>query len=227
MNKVLAAGISSQISVITTDAIHPLETMNPIHHPHIWNDCLGQSNCVLNMTTVTENVYDHFDERLDTQGAYISARQIGVKLKSRQSIIQATLDKYIGNVDVSETDPDSVCREMNEHALQVALNHLPQSRKDLFHQFGERIVFQQDSQIFMMEPLWAMKNLKIERTRWQNESVLMIGSPSFRLSVNMKWHNITMMAGLHYCKIVSPARLLEWMYTDSLRGRLGLLTGST
>jgi hypothetical protein len=169
---------------------------------------------------VTDLIYDDFEEDSNIQSPYISAREIKVKLKSLQSIIQVTSDENAGNLDTKITDPDTICQQINEHALQAAVKLMPKERLNLYIDNGPEIVFEKDYVFNMMEPLWSQNVVKMELQ--ENGKKLMVGSSAFVTSVNMEWKNITLMAGLHYCKLVSPARFVEWMYTDGLREKMGL-----
>ena len=42
-----------------TDSFHPTYQVDPIHYANIWNTCTspGDENCVLNTSTVTQNIY--------------------------------------------------------------------------------------------------------------------------------------------------------------------------
>lgn len=50
------------VSYYVVDAFHNVKDINPFHHPHLWNNCSAQeietSNCVLNLTTVTQLIYE-------------------------------------------------------------------------------------------------------------------------------------------------------------------------
>jgi hypothetical protein len=193
-----------------------MDTVNPIHHPHIWNACLNMREpCSLNVTTVSENSYELFDEALDMRSPYISAKEIRVKLKSKQSMIQVTWNDKIGAHNVALTDSNTLCQEINEYALQVAKKHLPKERLKLYEEVGIKVVFLQDIMISMVEPLWSYMPLRMVEDL--EKQILSISSPALLTSVNLQWKEITMMAGLHYCKLVSPARLAEYLFTDSLR----------
>jgi hypothetical protein len=218
-NNRLAKTIDPKLNIVTTDSIRPLEMMTPIHHPHIWNSCTDDpsSECTINVTTVSMPSFDNFDENFDYRGRYITASEIGSKMKSRQSFLEVTRDPEAGQLDLSLTEAGASCQSMNQYALEVALKHVPQDRVDLFHKYGTRVVFEKDRIWQSMEPLYAMSPLKFEEVRWQGNYVLMVGSPAFLSSVNMQWRNITLMAGLHYCKLASPARFAEWIMIDGLR----------
>ena len=46
-----------------------------------------------------------------------------------------------------------------------------------------------------------------------------IQSPMMHTDVDYK---IKAAAGFHYCKLLSPARAMEWLYIDGLRAKGGL-----
>lgn len=58
----------------------------------------------------------------------------------------------------------------------------------------------------------------------EDKKTVTVQSPMMRTPVD---YYIGSAAGFHYCKILSPFRVLEWMYTDSLLEFNGLKTLST
>ena len=206
-------------SMVTTDAIHSIDTFTPIHHPHIWNNCVNQHGCAVNVTTVSDTIFEGFDERTEMRSPFISAREIKVKFKSIQSIIEVTVDPDASKLDLKKTDPDTLCRDMNKYALKTARTFMPPDRLAMYDQYGPEIVFENDMVVGMMEPLWSKTVLKMEVDAHSRN--LVVGAGAFLTSVNMQWKNITLMAGLHYCKLASPARFVEIMLTDGLRNRFG------
>merc|ERR1712129_122371 len=62
------------VSQKNTDSFHPTYQVNPIHYANIWNTCadIGDADCVLNTSTVTQNIYPIAD-KVDTGGASSSA----------------------------------------------------------------------------------------------------------------------------------------------------------
>jgi hypothetical protein len=222
-NRVLVGPFRPAIRFEVRDAIHSLEMMNPIHHPHIWNSCVGQDSfCRVNVTTVSFNAYEPFDER-DGLSSSVSAREISVKLKSRQALLQAFSDPHAGSIPVSSIDGPSVCQEINQRAYEIARHALPAERLSLYASHGAQVVFEPDSVWRVWEPLWAMDPLvMIEKSTRSQKRVLAIRSPSFVTSVNLQMMNSTLVSGMHFCKLVSPARLFEYMFTDSLRSAMEL-----
>ena len=51
------------VTLDVTDSIHPVSDINPIHLPHVWNTCQAEKGCSLNITTVTQAVYEAGEDR--------------------------------------------------------------------------------------------------------------------------------------------------------------------
>jgi hypothetical protein len=187
---------------MTTDAIHPMEMMNPIHHPHIWNDCMYQGRCVLNITTVSNTIYDEVDEYDVSNNPYISGKEIAVKLKSEDSIWEA-----VTGDDVDPSPDINICQEINKVALNVALGALSNERRVLYNQFGQKIFLEPD-EVFLIEPLWSLKPLSIKTESRGTDDIILVTSPSFRTSAALKWKNVDLFAGnFNYLRIFRNALL--------------------
>jgi hypothetical protein len=48
----------------------------------------------------------------------------------------------------------------------------------------------------------------------QGKSIVIVRSPTLRTPKN---YYVRAVAGFHYCKLLSPARALEWIYIDSVK----------
>ena len=67
---------------------------------------------------------------------------------------------------------------------------------------------------------WATMDLQSSEIRdAKDKSEMTIQSPMMHTDVNYK---IKAAAGFHYCKLLSPARAMEWLYIDGLRAKGGL-----
>ena len=188
--------------------------MKPFHHPHIWNDCTKESgSCSLNITTITDNGYTPFEEYQEHQDSvFISANEILIKNKSKQSILEKTIDSQAGQKPVESMDPDTTCMDLNQHSLQIALEYLPTDRYEFYKKNGIPFEFEKDWSTIVY-PLWIMSPLKLEKRGNGMGRKWMIKSTSFLSSVHFQAKGFDLMAGLHYCKLVSPARLFELMMT--------------
>ena len=105
---------ANNFTVVTADAVHKVSDVNPIHLPHIWNNCTADpagANCTLKTTTVTYPMYSTFDA-LDTGFYPTSAYELRVKLKSAQSLLEAA---GFVNVDFQKSDvKPSICATINK-----------------------------------------------------------------------------------------------------------------
>ena len=66
-------------------------------------------------------------------------------------------------------------------------------------------------------PLWIFTSL--EYTSNKERTTYKVKSPTMKTPTDFP---IKASAGFHYCKILSPAYAMEWIYFDSLKARMSL-----
>jgi len=198
------------VTVHTTDAIHPVSDIRPIHLPHIWSDpCPSEKGCVINVTTVSYPVYATLDP-LDTGFYQTSATELKVKLKSRQSMWIAAGRK---NVNFTETDVNvNSCADINKQSYQWALDNAGPEALARFKKIGTPLLFGDDIFLGNAGPLWIENPLQFNWAK--DKSSVTVRAPCSHTPVD---YSIKSAAGFHYCKILSPARAMEWIYIDGLR----------
>ena len=70
---------------------------------------------------------------------------------------------------------------------------------------------------FSSGPCWIWTELSYEESADGSEVV--VQAPYFATEYDFP---LPMSAGFHYCKVLSPARALEWIYVDGLRAKYSL-----
>ena len=73
------------------------------------------------------------------------------------------------------------------------------------------MVVGKDTEVIIF-PIWSSEDLKFATTTASGRAQLTVSSPAMKYSVDMP-----IIGGLHFCKLLSPARAIEWMYVDGLR----------
>ena len=198
------------------DEFHPV-TQIPFHLPEILSNCsVSSTSCVVNTSTVSDNIYEEGD-KLDTGFFSTSAKEIRAKIKSRQVMWMAAGYK---NVDFNATDGPalSLCKVVNENTYASALNTLTSAAGrtlSRFLNYGVPMVMVKDRGPYNAGPLWIFNSL--EYTKAKNSTGGDIIEVSSATLVTPDKYYIQLSAGMHYCKLLSPARVLEWVYVDGLR----------
>ena len=201
----------TKAKLLDKDAFHPVYQTNPVHFPHILNNCSKPDNCILLTVTVTQNIYDVGDN-LDTAFLATSASEIKAKLKSRQSILEAV---GYANVDFNTSDGSSICRVINQESYEWAKRNAGNKTLARFERVGVPIVMGEDKGPYNAGPLWIWTPLSLsKKTNSSGGAVLEVRAPMMRTPTD---YFIKAFAGVHYCKLLSPARTTEWIYVDGLR----------
>jgi len=202
--------------------------------------CSDPYNCKLSLTTITQVMYEvgsEFDiwrilvgsDAIDTAFLPISGHELKTKMKSRQALWQAA------NVSSAMTD-DSLerldgidaarCAEINVAAIETAFNMLPENTRKRYENVGQHM---QAANVDLKipcggGPCWIWDPIRYIQD--DDNNILTIMSPSFNEpngnpfpcgEKNVEGKLLPCPAGMHYCKLLSPARAIEWMYVDSLR----------
>jgi hypothetical protein len=212
-------------TVHAADAFHDVSDEHPFHLPNIWNTCKSPIGCDLNVTTLTMNVGGSGALFPNGTGAPLSALELRTKMKSRTTLYKAVGLKPPSNVDKNFT----VCREANQEAWDWALSNAEASVKQRFEANGEPFVMVDDKEapIGLTGPTWIKKTLEYTRVKSSGSSN---SNSSTHIEVQ-SWtfvvgdfpiHSKYLPTGMHYCKLLSPARAMEWIYTDSLRAKLSV-----
>lgn len=202
----------SDVKILSTDAIHPVSGISPIHLPHVWSPkCAQEQGCTINVTTVSYPVYSALDG-LDTGFYYTSASEIKVKLMSRQAMWLAA---GVANVNYNETDVNvNTCRDINRQSYEWAKANAGEAALARFEKIGQPLEFGDDIFLGNAGPLWIENPLKY--TEASDKSKVTITAPCTHTPID---YAIKSAAGFHYCKVLSPARAMEWIYIDGLRNK--------
>lgn len=217
----MAYGIQGPYSSITNDAFHDVSDTHPFHLPHIFNKCeKPDSACVLNVTTVTMPLEKAGPLWPQGKAAPKSILEFRTKFKSREAIaVDANDPTASGDLDKSA----DVCKNINKAAYDWALSHAEASVRARFDKLGEPFVMVDDvDQTFgITGPEWIKDELVFKRvpdstsptkTRVEVQSwKFVVGNTN---KGDVPWF---LPVGMHYCKLLSPARAMEWIYTDSMR----------
>ncbi len=204
-------------TVNDTDAFHPVYQINPVHLPHVNSNCsTPTSSCVVQTNTVTQNVYDILDG-LDTGFVSTSASEMRVKLKSRQAVMEGAGYK---NVDFNTSDGSSICKVINQASYDWALQNAHASTVARFQKNGVQMVMGEDLGPYNEGPLWIWTSLSYKDSQDSSGRQIRVVS-SVMMHTPTKYF-ISAAAGMHYCKLLSPARVTEWIYVDGLRKYYGI-----
>jgi hypothetical protein len=237
----IVAGLSSSSSPSPAVAglqLSSVDTMQPTsssHAPHIHGGgeerqssdnpgdgktpplCANPSECTLDVTTVTEHKYnenaaDAIANWMDTGFAPVSAFEMKTKMKSRQSIWHAA---GLVNTTFSESDALglSLCAEIQQAAIDYATARVPAATRTRFEKYGQTLVIGPD---VSGSPTW--ENTDMVWAEDDEENIVNVQA----IAHSTDNSGSSTSAGVHYCKVLSPARVMEWMYTDGLRNMLGL-----
>ena len=210
MAQVMMGGLPAS-QIVDRDEFHPVYQI-PVHLPKIDNNCSSPSpSCVLSTHTVSQCVYEIMDD-LDTGSTPISAEEIRCKMSSRQAIMEAI---GVKNISFNETDGSSICKVINQQSYLFAMNAASNKTVERFKNLGQNLTFGEDLGPYNAGPLWIWDPLKYKTvTDSKGRQVVEIRSPMMRTPTD---YPVELAAGFHYCKLLSPARALEWIYVDGLR----------
>jgi hypothetical protein len=141
----------------------------------------------------------------DDGSDFASAIEIATKLRSRQATYNASA---AANQSVA-LDSGDRCADINQAAIDWALaNASPKARQSFKH---SEVTFKPMPDVKPFPPagpFWIWKYLQYEL---QGKTLEMTAPFAFyALDANPYG------AGNHYCKLLSPARVMEWIYTASL-----------
>jgi hypothetical protein len=171
------------------------------------------------MTTLTQPLLKAGDLFPNASSAPVSAYELKTKMKSREAVWEAA---GFGKQDTDKTDKNmSMCRAINQQAWDWALGHADSAVRADFEKNGEPFVMVDDkaAPIGVTGPQWIKDELvytrssgTVEVQSWQ----FVVGNTN---QGDVPWF---FPVGMHYCKLLSPARAMEWIYTDGLRNGLGL-----
>ena len=210
----LMAGLDG-VELAVQDNFHRVYTVTPVHLPEIENQCSqGQTDCKLTSQTVTENLYSTVDDLFDTGFQSITASEMRCKMMSRQSFQKAA---GVPNPDFDVTDAPSICAQINQAALDWALDNTGSRTMDRYKKLGEQMEMGEDEGPYNAGPLWIWTYMDYKEEDVTNGvKKEVVRSPMMKTPTD---YPISSAAGFHYCKLLSPARALEWIYVDSLYAR--------
>lgn len=207
-----------------TDSLISEFTNFAAEHPTVSKNCsLNQDYCTIFIRTITEPIYSIgndlsiFNFHLTIPDPDItvfpnSASELRTKLISRQNVFYRA-----GITDANESfnildNQSNRCKDINAKAWEYALKEGNKETVKRFELKGQPLVFGKDFIICNAGPCWLLTPLKFSES--SDKTSMVVSSPQLTTPID---YFITSFAGVHYCKVLSPARAMEWLYVDGLR----------
>jgi hypothetical protein len=205
-------------SFVELDSLPPFKDF---HHPSLSVDP-NKYPKQFNISTFSQNSWNFLDKYYDGGLDYTSSNEIGSKLISRQCSYIQGANRTKEEAPFS-LDTDELCSDVNKQAYNWALNITNNSTLQRYLKYGQKYVFKKDivkSNGFMFT--YFLLQFKENKDSQEIEVI----SPALMTSIDAPPVPIFAPEGsscYHYCKFLSPARVIEWIYVDSLRKNYGLL----
>ena len=209
--------------------------------------CASPETCTLSVNTITQIMYENGGEldiwrinigngNIDTGYYPITATEMKSKMKSKQAILQAANNTAAVNNEEGSTfdDLDSNqlgnCASINEKAIEYALEHALDKSRTRYEKYGQKMVIATggDKNVCAAGPCWIWASLEYNGRRKGGD--IEIKSPGFPYKNSNPYPCseklypkddrrvvLPCTAGMHYCKLLSPARVMEWLMIDGLR----------
>jgi len=215
--RIMAGDLPNKHTTIhTDDNFHRVDSVNPIHLAQYNNTCSaeGREKCTLESISVSQNIYGNLD-KLDTGYYPISASEMKTKLISRQASQVAA-----GNEDADFHESDEVgnrCAEINDASIAWAKKTASKSALARYNSLGDQMVTGDDLGPYNAGPLWIWTYMKYKKDK--ATGTVTVKSPMMRTPTT---YLVPAARGFHYCKVLSPFRVIEWIYVDSLYSRDGI-----
>ena len=197
-------------SVLNDDNFHRVDSVDPVHLPEVDTECAAdtRSACVLKSITVSQNHY-RFLDKLDTGYYETAASEIKTKISSRQ---RTQIKGGDADADFSVTDETgNRCAEINDASIKWAYDRVSSAARANYDALGQKLVTGDDKGPYNEGPLWIWTLMDYSPS--DDNSQMIVRSPMMRTPVT---YFIGAAAGFHYCKVLSPFKVMEWIYTDSL-----------
>lgn len=126
------------------------------------------------------------------------------------------------DIDYNESDTQNKrCREINQAALDWAVKRAGANSLARYNKLGQKYVMVDDTVagFGITGPKWIKMGMIYTSTKGASgKMVQTISSPTFTTkNKNNGYEPFVETVGYHYCKLMSPARIMEWIYVDSLR----------
>jgi dienelactone hydrolase len=211
-------------SLNVTDSYVQLSALPPFGDFHLPTITANpQDPSVLDLPIYSQCFWDKL-EGFDTGFISVSALEIGVKMISQQCIRIRGAGVPKEDAPFSLDDPD-FCAEVNQKAYEWAFTHASGHTKSRFEKTGQRLTFGPD-QKKSGGPFWINAHLSFEDKTLDNGDVVKeVSAPMIKTAEDfIKIPGLPDPSCYHYCKLLSPARAMEWIYVDGLRLRGGLQT---
>lgn len=160
-------------------------------------------------------------EDFDTGFTFTSAQEIGTKLWSRQCTENVGLGM---DANFSVDDPN-FCADTNQKALDWVTQNIPEENLQRFQQRGVPLVMGPDAQK-EGGPWWIYARLAFnQQTGPDGKPIVEVVAPAAKTEQGYwKKHfhtprppGVPPTGCYHYCKLLSPARVMEWFLVDGLR----------
>jgi len=230
----------SQYRANTPNWANPGSTVINAWNPASPPLCTTPLGCKLTLTSVTQPSYEglpgeidvwklHFSVPFsDTGFLPISASELKTKLKSREAIWAAAGVKNVSYVmtdmPVAKGGTHEACGEINQAAIDWATKQLSPASLARYQKFGQKLQVGSDvNTICPAGPCWIYDPLQMNKNNTAN-TVTVKGVYMFAGNSNPfpcgEGKLLPCPAGFHYCKLLSPARALEWMMVDGLRNKM-------
>lgn len=154
---------------------------------------------------------DYYADVANTR-SITAASELACKMLSSALISQ--------QLNASAARPAADCREANMYAAKLAEEHAPNGTLARFRGRGRGWCFAGDVPTAGGSELrWVFKD---SLTLMENATCMTVSSPVLKTDTTSHTN-----PGSHYCKLLSPARALDWMMTDSLKRPAGLSSEPT
>jgi len=136
----------------------------------------------------------------------VSAIEIATKMRSRQYLFNIT-----GNPSPDSLDNGEQCQKINQQAYDWALNASSPVARARFAKYGTPLVMLADIKPTVPGGPWFIWSY-LKYTPQKGKQVDVAAYYTF-FSLSASSYG----AGTHYCKLLSPARAMEWIYVDGFR----------